>query len=914
MAPVSRHTRFSFDSLGHFICRHPRAVTFAWVVLALFVSIAAPRWDDVTYDGDLAYMPATMTSVQAERLLERAFPDERSKSEMVIVAVREDRVLSTDDLAAIDRIAARFYNLLGVSRYLEAEQIQQRAKEAGTGNDLEQRIAAKRAGALAAWQEAERLDEEYAEPLHNQSLEERRAGHVDEADRLQQLADDYSPRGKFHAAALRPADGEILPFLDIWTRHTDVVGSKLRSRDKKAELILLRLSQEFMATDNMRVLKLVHGEIERAQKSHELPKGLQILVTGSAAVGGDMLQSAAESIQNTELYTVLMVLGILIVVYRSPLLIAVPLITLAVSVAVATGLVAWMTQWNHYFGWDWWQFRIFTTTRIFVVVILFGAGTDFCLFLIARYKEELESQQLAEPRGGVLPRTLTGVGNAIVASAMTTILGLATMYFAEFGKFRNSGPAIGLCLMVTLAACLTLAPALLALFGPHVFWPWGYGTNLRRRSGMEGSPRSSVALSGDMASRGDLAPRVEEASGWTKLWTIIAHQIVAHPGLVLLLSLIVLAPWAVWGSRVEVTYDFLSELSAERMSKRGARAMREHFPIGESGPLVVLAQRPRADLDSPEGKQAIQQLTRDLYLPGVQAVRSLAEPRGDEPQGFSIKKAALQSHQLTRSLYLSQRPELQGDVARLELLLDDDPFSFEAMSILNDVSHHLHQMAVDTTSYWHDAKFYFGGTTAAIRDLREVTSRDSLRIQILVTLAVLAVLLVILRRPLVCFYLILTVLFTYYVTLGCSQWIFQSLYGPEFEGLDWKVPLFLFVILVAVGQDYNIYLATRVFEEQAQHGLFGGLRRAIIRTGGIITSCGVIMAGTFVSMASGSLRGVVELGVALSLGVLLDTFVVRPILVPAFLALLFRTRSASPRIGSWMTRPALTSVSSHYKG
>jgi RND superfamily putative drug exporter len=188
-----------------------------------------------------------------------------------------------------------------------------------------------------------------------------------------------------------------------------------------------------------------------------------------------------------------------------------------------------------------------------------------------------------------------------------------------------------------------------------------------------------------------------------------------------------------------------------------------------------------------------------------------------------------------------------------------------------------------------------------INDLADVTSGDERRMYLLVTLGVYAILVVLLRRPGICLYLIATVILGYLASLGLTELTFRWLNGPEpWLGLDWKVGFFLFVILVAVGEDYNIFLMARVVEEERKHGPIEGTRRAVAHTGGIISSCGLIMAGTFLSMLTGTLASLKQLGFALGVGILLDTFIVRPILVPAFVVLWHRAR---PRANLDATRP-----------
>ncbi len=866
-----------FQRLGNLVSRHWLLTIIIWIVVVVVVRRSTPSWDDVTHDGDLAYMPVDKPSVQGEQLLELAFPDGRSKSEAIVILSREDRSIDLVDLQTAKSFVCRMQNLLGASKYaqnkrllaelddpeskltdIEREAIKKLATEARekTIEAFEEAVAALEDDELIA------RDPYFANAAHNLAIVYAEDDSVADAEELRALAWGIDPTLKEAPMQLAAGMGE-LPLMYVWSRYTERLGGKMVSRDGQADLIVLGISNEFMAAENIPLVSSIENILTTTKASlPDWPEGLTLGLSGSAAVGSDILRSAKESMKNTETYSVVLVIAILLFVYRSPVLVAVPLVTIVASLLLATSLVAQLTQLDQIIaGMEWWNFKIFTTTKIFVIVILFGAGTDYCLFLIARYKEEL---QAGKEKGKAVADALGSVGEALAASAFTTIVGLATMYFADFGKFRNSGPAIGLCLLVTLIACVTLAPALLRGLGRSVYW-------VIPISRLFGRPSTDDLRTPQKPSR---------------FWQSVANLIVARPIPILIVSTLLMLPFFFVGLNVAITYDLLSELHPDRVSKKGAVQLRRHFEVGESGPLVVLAHKKDGDFRSAEGVQAIRDLTTSLYVDGVTAVRSLVSPVGKKPKRGATGLVG-HNHRLTREVYLGKENALDGDVTRLELVLNHDPFSIEAIEVLQRVDEHLTKLRT-VDAYWSKSDFVFAGTTAAIRDLREVTRQDNVRIQRLVVLAVLIILLILLKRPAVCIYLIVSVLFSYYVTIGATELWFQWLYADTFEGLDWKVPLFLFVILVAIGQDYNIYLATRVFEEQAEHGLFGGLREAVARTGGIITSCGIIMAGTFLSMMTGSLRGIAELGFALTLGVLLDTFVVRPILVPAFLAILFR--------------------------
>jgi RND superfamily putative drug exporter len=666
-------------------------------------------------------------------------------------------------------------------------------------------------------------------------------------------------------------DEPDLQITRVYSHRDPLIGKRLLSADGHCTLVQAALATPFLALQTQATVDRIESRLRTRLASGDAPC---MWSTGAAGLGRDLTHASGESLDNTTLATVVLVVFILLIVYRSPLLALVPLISIALSVWVALKGLALMTLIPGVY--------LVNVSKVFAVVLLYGAGTDYCLFLVSRYREEL-----ADGRGltEAISRSVAKVGGALAASAGTVICGLGLMGFAEFAKVRCAGPAIGLSLAVALAASLTLTPALLHVFGKAVFWPRGLPTRVSGAAHLD-------------------------------LWSRISRGVLARPAWIFAAAFLALAPLAALGMCVRPQFKPTGELASTSNSVEGLSVIERHFTAGETGPVTVLLDGP-ADWDGPHGRDVIAHLTHGFSaLDNVAEVRSLTQPLGTSPPtippvrppgGKNKLGALLHSVHLSpndilqNQIDLSARPfyvaSITDDgrprwVTRLDVILKTDPFAPESIATLKVLETWL-QTDLPRSCASADLTGVRGecyGVTANARDMAGVVAHDQLRVDLLVLGAIFLILIVLTRRIWLAVYLLVTVLLSYLATLGAtalvgSIWLDRPLYE-----LDWRVPFFLFTILVAVGEDYNIFLITRVLHERRRYGSSEGVRRALARTGGTITSCGLIMAGTFGTLMLAGLGTLVQIGFALACGVLLDTFVIRPFLVPAFVLLVWRRK------------------------
>ena len=523
----------------------------------------------------------------------------------------------------------------------------------------------------------------------------------------------------------------------------------------------------------------------KKQAAHD---GLAVHVTGAGGQAADSAESFAGLDGRLLLFTVLVVIVILLLTYRSPILWLLPVISAGVALTTAQGVVYLLAKHA--------DLTVNGQSQGILTVLVFGAGTDYALLLVARYREELRRH---EDRHEAMAFALHRAAPAIIASALTVMLGMLCLLFAEMNSTAGLGPVCAIGVAVGLLVMITLLPALLVITGRWVFWP----------------------------ARPKFGSQEPTATG---LWAKVGAFIEPCPRTV----------WAVTALILGVACLGISKLDANGLSQEDQYTKEYDSVVG----MKVQARHQLVDDSAP-----VMVAVREGSGPAVAAAMKGIDGIGDA--------VAL--------------PVAKGGVTLVTAPLTVDSTSSAAFDTVDAVRSAVHAVP------GADAKV--GGSSAILLDMEQASHRDNLVIIPIVLLVVLLILMVLLRAVFSPLLLILTVVLSFGAALGISSLLFHYVFG--FAGADAGLPLFVFVFLVALGIDYNIFLMSRVREETARLGTRKGSLVALSATGGVITSAGLVLAATFLVLATMPLVAFAEIGIAIALGVILDTMIVRSVLVTA---------------------------------
>ncbi len=564
------------------------------------------------------------------------------------------------------------------------------------------------------------------------------------------------------------------------------------------------------------------------------PAGTRVLVSGDAGLGGDHMQACLAAVESTAVVTLVLIALILLLVYRSPIAPLVPLLAIGVSAAVTLGIVGLLMRAG---------FEFSSFLQQFVIVIVFGAGTDYCLFMLSRYREELQRGLSHE---AAVVRVMDRVGAVIASSAVVVVVGFLALAFAEFEMFRTIGPGLALAVVVMLLAGLTLVPALMAAIAPRVlFWP----------------AQPVLDAGGDP----------ETGGVWGRLGALVARA----PSAVLAAGLLLVLIPMLYLPSLRQTFEMDRDLPASYESVEGLEIVTSRFDESEFLPIEVVVQRPRTWLSAGGLDELASLGDRLAGTAGVSFVRSPVRPLG-EPVPAAV---ALASPQILGA-YVSA----DGGTARLMLGATAGTYRSATYDTVRAIRAEASAWSASSVG----ASVLVGGPSAEAVDLIDAMNADTPRIVLLASLGVLVVIGLLLRSVVAPIFLLASVFLTVGSTLAITAFLFQRVLDFRVQGVDWTVPIFLFVLLVVLASDYSIFLMSRVKEEAETHGLVAGVARGVAHTGGVISAAGIILAATFGALALGPIASLVETGFAIAVGVLLDTFVVRPLVIPAIARLLGR--------------------------
>ncbi|NUU77131.1 MMPL family transporter [Paenibacillus xylanilyticus] len=542
---------------------------------------------------------------------------------------------------------------------------------------------------------------------------------------------------------------------------------------------------------------------------------LSARVTGPVGISIDASGLFSSADVSLLIATVVLVLVLLLLIYRSPVLAIIPIIAVGFAYMVTSPILGFMADQ----GW----ITVDAQSISIMTVLLFGAGTDYCLFMISRFRQILYHEP---DKKKALFQAITGSSGAIAMSGFTVVAALLVLLLAEYGAYHRFAVPFSLSIFIMFIASLTLVPALLAIFGRGSFYPFVPRTHDMEveRAKKKGKPAP--------------APRKIKES-----W--IGRTVITKPWTVLAITLILLGGLAAFSSQIKFTYDLLSSFPEDVPSREGFTVIGEQFSEGELAPATVIIDAEGKETDLKQRLEALD------YVSKV----------GDAQQGAE-----------------------NANITAYDVEFNLNPYSMEAMQHIPDLRATAEQALTDAGVTSVDSHVWIDGQTAEQYDIEVTGERDASIIIPVVIGMITLLLLLYLRSVVATAYLIATVVLSYFSALGLGWLIIH--YGLGADAIQGAIPLYSFVFLVALGEDYNIFMISSIWQKRKTMPLRQAIKEGVGETGSVITSAGLILAGTFAVLATLPIQVLVQFGIITAAGVLLDTFLVRPFMVPAITTLL----------------------------
>lgn len=680
--------------------------------------------------------------------------------------------------------------------------------------------------------------------------------------------------------------------------ESEELEAQLVSEDKKTVLIPITVdgTQEEVV------------ELADSIKSDILKNQSSVYLTGEAIINNDVNLSAQEGLKRTEIITVVLIFALLLAVFRSIVTPLIPLVAVGITYLLSQSIVAFFI--------DWFGFPVSNYTQIFLVAILFGIGTDYCILLLSRFKEELGAGQ---PINEAIIRTYKTAGRTLYISGLAVFIGFFAIGFADFPIFK-SAVAVAVGIAVLLLVLSTVMPFFMATLKEKLFWP----------------SKKSV-------SHND-----------SKLWAWMGKLSVNRPLLSMAVVAVITVP-LLFTYDDALSFNTVDEIGDSYDSVKGLQAIEDGFGQGDSLPVQVLLSSDKK-LVTEETVPYVEKLSRELAkVDGVKSVRSITRPAGEAIEEFNAdyqlgkiaegvngaadgldqavkglsQQAAMAGqgqapqpgapnpldglNQITgglnqagdqlqgmsdsetirdTGLYLPpgtlENKEFAQVIDRysfgeekgmkLEVILSDNPYSPEAIDTVDRINETTERVIKDTPL--EDTEVAIGGVSSINRDLSDISTSDFTQTVTIMLISLFVVLAILFRSFIMPLYMIGSLLLTYFTSVAVAEWIFVE--GLGYDGISWAVPFFGFVMLVALGVDYSIFLMDR-FREEASEGMTvtDAIKASMAKMGTVIITAAIILAGTFGAMVPSGVLSLVQIATIVITGLLLYGLIVLPLLIPA---------------------------------